>query len=322
MRASKDGPAYFAENWGRNMHSEKGQERGGWQNGIGIQEGCFGVEQSEKAVQREELPVKEELDGTTESIPTAGKEAQREQAASNSVRTGLGHDSLHGHPETTEEAGMESESARELERDGGEAMMLNRSRPSTAHLSRNVSSHERLRKGVSPHDHLQASDREKGILTSRSTESVSSVKSRLHTSPSGPVLFSDRKKVSSPAGELGDGGGGWGRGDSGASVPRKLRSTVIASRPLPAVNDPYETDSQSTRHVPTYRKPNTPSGGLVRPTTARLAAGRKKGDRVRGREEVLRGNAVLEDLEDEYDMRKEAFESQLFRVAPVDVTEL
>ena len=43
---------------------------------------------------------------------------------------------------------------------------------------------------------------------------------------------------------------------------------------------------------------------------------------MRGREEVLRGNAVLEDLEDEYDMRKEAFESQLFRVAPVDVTEL
>ena len=319
MRASKDGRAYFAENWERDVHSDKAQERGREQSGIGIQEGCFGIEQSEKEVQREAVQTKQEFYGTKESFPAAGKRAERGLVASNCTQPQ--HDSLHGHPERAEEAGVESESDGDFKRGGGEAMMQNSNRPSTAYPSRNTSSHDRLRKGVSPHDHLQASDREKGILTSRSTESVSSVKSRLHTSPSGPVLFSDRKKVSSRADELGDGDGDGGRGDSRASVPRKLRSTVIASRPLPALNDPYETDSLPARHVPAYRKPYTPGGGLARPTTARLTAGRKKGERTRGRAE-WQENAMLEDLEDEYDMRKEAFESQLFRVAPVDVTEL
>ena len=128
-----------------------------------------------------------------------------------------------------------------------------------------------------------------GGLTNRSIQSSSSSKPRQKSS--GPVLFSDRSKVTSLM------------PDRGASVPHKLRSTVMANRPLPPEADPYETDAFEPRRTPTYKTPGTGA----RPNTARL----------NGRKEMqLKGKFG------EFQAQKEAFESQFFRIAPMDLSEI
>jgi hypothetical protein len=300
VRASKDERAYFAERQDGDEHPENAQERKAVESGMSVKEGCLRTEQMVIKAKIEEISAQEDVHGTTASIPVARKQMEREGDGSSTMGTEPWRDSL----QISHLDGVEVAVIKRPEMDGEKAFMP-----------------EKVREGVSAYDKVQAGERgPKGILTSRSTESISSVKSRLHTSPSGPVLFSDRKKVGAPAGEAGD--GGWGQGDSRASVPRKLRSTVIASRPLAPDSDPYETDSQQTRHVPTYRKPTSATGGgLVRPTTARFTGGRKRGQRSGGREGAWQENTALENLGDDYEIRKEAFESEFFRVVPVDVME-
>jgi hypothetical protein len=128
-----------------------------------------------------------------------------------------------------------------------------------------------------------------GGLTNRSIQSSSSSKPRQKSS--GPVLFSDRSKVTSLM------------PDRGASVPHKLRSTVMANRPLPPEADPYETDAFEPRRAPTYKTPGTGA----RPITARLT----------GRKEMhVKGKFG------EFQAQKEAFESQFFRIAPMDLSEI
>jgi len=295
VRASKDERAYFAERQDGDEHPDSAQERRAVESGMGVKKGCLRTEQMVMRAKIEEISAQEEVHGTTASIPVARKQAEREGDESSTMGTEPWRDSL----QISHLDGVEVSGIKRPEMDGEKAFMP-----------------EKVREGVSAYDKVQTGERgTKGILTSRSTESISSVKSRLHTSPSGPVLFSDRKKVGSPAGEAGD--GGWGQGDSRASVPRKLRSTVIASRPLAPDSDPYETDSQQTRHVPTYRKPTSATGGgLVRPTTARFTGGRKRGQRSGGIEGAWQENTALENLGDDYEIRKEAFESEFFRVVP------
>jgi len=171
-----------------------------------------------------------------------------------------------------------------------------------------------------------------------------------HTvSPAVPILFSDRKKVASApealrerdvhARDMGHSSRpGWGEMDydagrgghvkgerdrretSGAfdsfrqSVPRKLRGTVIASRPsavLPQVLDPYETDIYQPRRLATYTKPKRQhSSAASRPMTA-----------MTGRRQVSKQGGGQPQLTEEYLVHKELFESELFRVALSDVAE-
>ncbi len=203
-------------------------------------------------------------------------------------------------------------------------------RPTTAHPTKGKHRHN---EGAGALEHASnASPRLRGaedgpILTSRSSESISSVRKRQATTPIGKVLFSDRKKVASPATNSlssADVAGiirkkvavddpsqvGHVASSSSASVPRKLRSTVIASRadPDPPDADPYETeaDFESTRRITNlYQKPK---GAGVRPTTARLSAGRRRGERDQG-------NMA------DYQLHREAFEDELFRMLPVPLAE-
>jgi len=171
-----------------------------------------------------------------------------------------------------------------------------------------------------------------------------------HTvSQAAPILFSDRKKVASApealrerdvlARDMGHSSlADWGemeydagreghvregrdrRETSGAfdsfrpSVPRKLRGTVIASRPsavLPQVLDPYETDIYQPRRVATYTKPKRQhSSAASRPMTA-----------MTGRKQVSKQGGGQPQLTEEYLVHKELFESELFRVALSDVAE-
>jgi len=204
-------------------------------------------------------------------------------------------------------------------------------RPITAHPTKGKHRHEEDTRAL---EHgSSASLRSHGevegpILTSRSSESTSSVRRRQATTPIGKVLFSDRKRVASPATNSSssadvagiskkkvalDGASQVGHvgSSSSASVPRKLRSTVIASRADqgPTDADPYETetDFESTRRMNNhYQKPK--GSAAVRPTTARLSAGRRRGERNQGHMA-------------DYQLHREAFEDELFRLLPGPLTE-
>ena len=207
-------------------------------------------------------------------------------------------------------------------------------RPTTAHPAREQRSRHELAAENAVPDELTT---EEASLTSRSSSSISSVRRKKPLTPTGKVLFSERKKVASPApnpsrgavvgsnsrpvggdGEREDVGGG--REPSTASVPRKLRSTVIASREsitsIPPDADPYETDHFGAARVRTYQRPTDvnvlkkPRGTCERPTTARLSAERR-------RSEVRVGGEYGECVERDYHVQRQAFENELFRVLPL-----
>jgi hypothetical protein len=168
---------------------------------------------------------------------------------------------------------------------------------------------------------------------SNTSTGKSKAASRAGMTPSrGPMLFSNRTKAVPSAHDMHPragadermrGSGELGGDGLGPLVPRKLRATVMSnrpdSRPLPPQVDAYESDAVPARRVATYRKPGQREGDLstpstMRPTTAARVR-RPRSDRAYDKD------AYLSKADVEYQVQKEAFESELLRFVAGDESE-